>query len=190
MIRALLCSLMVAVLSFSTDATSADLSSLEIGNFNAGFQSAVKPKSVTVKNGPKQLSFALKLNALVANADGSKTENSAGMNGSFVVVQPSNLPLSSMTIELQGHIVKTAGSTATLDITIGGVLKTITWGPDDVVSKVFNIKLNEPIPNGVVPVILPVSAIALVTKNADEGAVLVSLESIKVNLGQLTLAAQ
>ncbi len=190
MIRALLCSSVCVALAFSSVAKSADLAALEIGNFSPGFESAVKPKTVTVKNNPKQLSFAMKLNSLVASADGSKTENSAGMNGSFVVQQPSNMPLSSMTIELRGHVVKTAGSTATLDITIGGVLKTITWGPDDVVSKTFNIKLNEPIAGGIVPVILPVSAIALVTKNTDEGAVLVSLESIKVNLGQLKLAAQ
>lgn len=180
-----------AALSLSVSAArSADMVSLEMGEFNIASGSIVKPKLVSVANVLKRLSFSMQLDSLVANADGAKTEASSSMEGNFVVQQPHRVLLPTMTVQLRGHIVKTMGSTASLDVTVGMALKTIKWNADEAESKAFDITITQVIPNGELPVILPVSAIALVTKEMGTGAVLISLENIDVNISQLDIAAR
>jgi hypothetical protein len=170
-------------------ANSADMMSLEVGDFNIASDSIVKPHSVSVVNGKKLLTLSMQLDSLVAHADGSKIEASSSMEGNFIVQQPHQLVLPSMTVQLHGHIVKTLGSTASLDVTIGSALKTIKWNADEATARQFNITIIEPIVNGELPVVLPVSAIALVNKNAGTGAVLISLDRIDVNIGQVKVAS-
>lgn len=174
---------------FGTVVMAADTSSLEMGDFNIKTDSVVKPESVAINSSSKKLTFSMHLDSLVANADGKKTEGSSSMEGNFVVQQPQKISLPSMTVQLRGHIIKTAGSTASLDITIGSALKTIKWNADEVMAKAFDITVTEAIPNGELPVLLPVSAIAFVNKEAGAGAVLVSLESIDVTFTPLKVAS-
>jgi hypothetical protein len=188
MIRAALISSFIALALTNIAANAADMSSLEVGDFNIASESIVKPQSVSVTSGKKQLTLSMTLDALVAHADGVKIEGSSSMEGSFIVQQPHKMSLPSMTVQLRGHIVKTMGSTASLDVTIGTALKTIKWNADEATARPFSITIVEPIPNGELPVVLPVSAIALVSKNAGTGAVLVSLDSIVVNIGAVNVA--
>jgi hypothetical protein len=188
MIRVVLSSAVIALTLFSTTAKAADLVSLEMGEFTIDSESPVKPKSISVTNGSNQLTFSMQLDTLVANADGAKTEASSSMTGNFVVMQPHKQSLPAMTIQLRGHIIKTVGSTARLDLTIGNNKKTIEWKADEVAAKTFDITLNEVVANGELPVPFPISAFAVVNKTAGAGAVLVSLESIDVNISQLKVA--
>ncbi len=188
MIRVALSSLFFVFALFGTVVSAADTSSLEMGDFNIDTDSVVKPESVAINNSSKKLTFSMHLDSLVANADGKKTEGSSSMEGNFVVQQPQKISLPTMTVQLRGHIIKTVGSTASLDITIGTALNTIKWNADEVLAKAFDITVNEAIPNGELPVLLPVSAIALVNKNAGGGAVLVSLESIDVTFTPINVA--
>jgi hypothetical protein len=190
MVRVALGWLFIVSAVFATGVNAADLSSLEMGNFNIKTDSIVKPESVAIKNNLKNLTVSMRLDSLVANADGQKTEGSSSMEGNFVVQQPQKVSLPFMTVQLRGHIVKTKGSTASLDITIGSALKTIKWNADEVAAKAFDITITEAIPNGELPVLLPVSAIALVNKEAGAGAVLVSLESIDVTFTPLNVASE
>ena len=181
-------SLIVAAL-FSVTAKAADFISLEWGDFKLDAESAVAPKSVSVVNGNGELSLAMTLDSLVANADGAKTEGSSSFSGEFLVQQPHYVNLPAVNIELKGHIIKTSGSTARLEVTIGNTTQTLTWAANEVVSAPFAKTLTTPVATGQLPAPFPIGASAFVTKQAGDGAVLVSLESIDVKIGRLRVAS-
>lgn len=128
------------------------------------------------------------LDPLVANSDGGKKEGSASVESILVVVQPGYVSLPYMIIELTGHIVKTAHTTVRLDVRIGDVNRTVSWKPEDVQAGKFKIELKAPLQEGKLPDNFPVSALAIVTKDSQEGAAMVSLEQIVVRLGKVRIA--
>jgi hypothetical protein len=180
---------LVTVALFSVTARAADFISLEWGEFKLDPESTVKPKSVSVVNGNQELSFAMALDTLVANADGSKTESSSSFSGEFLIQQPHYVTLPAINIELKGHIIKTAGSTARLEVTIGSNKETIIWSANEVLAAPFSKTITSPITAGTLPVPFPINASAYVNKDAGGGAVLVSLESIEVKIGHMRLAS-
>jgi hypothetical protein len=189
MICRLLSAAFVVVTLLGASAKSADFASLEWGEFRQDAESAVKPKSVSVVNGQEDLSVAMTLDTLVANADGAKTEDSSSFSGEFLIQQPHYVTLPAVDIELKGHIIKTAGSTARLEVTIGNTRETITWAANEVASGAFSKSITSPIAKGQLPAPFPVSAAVFVNKEAGSGAVLVSLESIDVKIGRVRLAS-
>jgi hypothetical protein len=178
----------LAVCAGAVPVLAADLAGLTWGEFRLAADSGAKPKSVDTAAGDNDLTLSMKIEKLVANADGVKTEASASMEGEFVVEQPRRITLNSMRIELTGHIVKTEGTTAQLTVNIGDIRKTLEWKADDVKSGIFNEVMNVTVPHGELPVPFPVSATATVTKPADRGAVLLTLEEIKVTVGPSKVA--
>jgi hypothetical protein len=189
MIRRLLGVGLVAVALFSVAARAADFISLEWGEFKLDPESAVKPKSVSVVNGNGELSLSMALDMLVANADGSKTEGSSSFSGEFLIQQPHYVTLPAINIELKGHIIKTAGSTARLEVTIGNTKDTISWSATEVLAAPFSKSITTPIAAGMLPAPFPINASAYVSKDAGGGAVLVSLESIEVKIGHMRVAS-
>jgi hypothetical protein len=188
MFRKSLAFVFIGVALMGSVARGADFISLEWGQFNVDSESLVKPKSVSFVNGQDKLGLSMTLDTLVANADGGKLEGSSSMTGDFVVQQPHQLSLPSMTVELRGHIIKTVGSTAHLEVTIGGSKKVVDWTADQVLSGPFTVSMNEAVPNGQLPAPFPISASIVVNKVAGDGAVLVSLENIDVTVGQVHVA--
>jgi hypothetical protein len=183
--------LAVAVIGFSlmgAASNAADFVSLEWGEFNIDSESPVKPKAVTFANGPEKLGLSMTLDTLVANADGATLEDSSSMIGDFVVQQPHHVSLPTMTVELSGHIIKTAGSTAHLEVTIGASKKIVDWTSTEVLSGPFTVTMNEAVPNGQLPAPFPISALVTVSKEAGGGAVLISLDKIDVGIGQVRVA--
>ncbi len=174
---------------FTTQAFSADLVSLEMGEFVTSSESEIAPKSVSIDSKREALHFSMKLDSLAATADGSKTEGSSTFSGNFTVMQPYNVLLPVATIELKGHIIKTAASSASLDIIVGDAKERIVWDENDVVAGPFVKTLNVVIANGVVPVVFPVSASLMVTKSTGSGAIFVSLDSIDVQIGSQRVAS-
>jgi hypothetical protein len=166
----------------------ADLSALNWGEFRVAVDSGAKPAAVATDSSGTALTLSMKLDHLSANADGAKTEASSSMEGEFVVEQPHKIALHSMRIELEGHIVKTQGSTARLTVNIGGVQKSVDWTADDVKSGTYKEMMDVAIPSGELPVPFPVTASATVSRPKDKGAVLLTLESIKVTIGQAQVA--
>ena len=128
------------------------------------------------------------LDPLVANADGTKKEGSASVEGNLIVIEPGYISLPYMVIELSGHIVKTAQTTVRLDVRIGEIERTVSWKPGDVQAGKFKIELNAPMQEGKLPTTFPVSAMAIVTKDGSEGVAMVSLEKIVVRLGKVRTA--
>jgi hypothetical protein len=187
-VRMLLSAGLVLASVFGGPAGAADLVSLDWGEFNLDAESAVKPKTVTVKTGKDQLSLSMELDSLVANADGVKTEASSSFAGQFSIQQPDYVSLPSIRFELRGLIVKTAGSTASLDVSIGSMTKTISWKEDEVLSEPFSASFSGTVPDGQLPSPLPISVLAFVKKAPGGGAVLVSLEKIDVQIGQVNVA--
>jgi hypothetical protein len=173
---------------FSTVALAADLGSLDWGDFRLAMDGGAKPKDVSAGTANNELTLSMTLDKLVANADGEKTEASASMEGEFVVGQPRTIALNSMKVELQGLIVKTPGTIAELTVKIGGMDKTFRWKADEVKSGRFMEQMTVSIPNGELPVPFPVSAIATVSRSKEAGAVLLSLDQIKVTIGQNRVA--
>jgi hypothetical protein len=164
----------------ATAAFGADISGLGWGEFRLAMDSGAKPSDVTTQIAGNEISFSMKLDSLSANADGGKTEGAASMEGEFVVEQPRRLPMHSMRIELSGHIIKTEGTTANLVVKIGGVEKMVAWKADEVKSGVYTESVSAAVPDGLLPTPFPVTASVTVVRPKDKGAVLLSLESIKV----------
>jgi hypothetical protein len=184
----LLVACVAAVLCAGGAVKAADLAGLTWGEFRLAAESTGKPKSVDTDSKGKELNLSMNLEKLVANADGAKTEASASMEGEFVVEQPHSVPLHSIRIELIGHIVKTEGTTAQLTVNIGEIQKTLDWKAADVKSGMYDEVMTAAVPNGELPAPFPVTASVTVTKPADKGAVLLSLETIKVTIGQSRVA--
>jgi hypothetical protein len=189
MIRNIFCASVVLVFGCTAQAISADLASLEMGEFVTSSDSEITPKSVSIDSKREALHFSMKLDSLAATADGSKMEGSSTFSGNFTVMQPYNVSLPVAKIELKGHIVKTAASTARLDIIVGDAKEKIIWDENEVAAGVFDKTLNVVIANGVVPVVFPVSATLLVTKSPGSGAIFISLDSIDVEIGPQRVAS-
>jgi hypothetical protein len=190
MIRVSLVSALVGLLALSPSAHCADAASLDLGEFSIAADSPTVPKSVSVQNSEKQIVFSVKLDHLIANADGGKLEDSASMTGTFPVQQPQKIQLPSMTVVLSGLIVKGLGSTAKLNIKIGDIEHLVEWKADEATSKAFEITLDQVVPNGELPVPLPLAAYVIVNTDAKAGPVLVSLETIDVKIGPVKVATQ
>jgi hypothetical protein len=139
-------------------------------------------------NGELALNWVL--DPLVANADWSKKEGSAGVEANLIVEERCYVSNPYMVIELAGHIVKTTDTTVRIDIRIAGKNHTFTWPVEDVKSGKFNVKLNGTVPEGKLPDYLPVSALAFVTNSKKGGAAMVSLEKITVRVGKVSAAAE
>ncbi len=161
----------------------ADLGGLDWGKFRLAMDSAAKPKDVATSASESELTLSMTLEKLIANADGGKTEDSASMEGEFVVGQPRTLRLNAMKVELLGHIVKTEGTSAQLTVKIGGMEKSFEWTAAEVKAGKFTEVMTVSIPSGELPVPFPVSATATVSRTKDQGAVLLTLDQIKVTIG-------
>ncbi len=189
MIRNFFCASAILAFGFTTQTYSADMVSLEMGEFVTSSDSEITPKSVSVDSHREALHFSMKLDTLSATADGSKMEGTSTFSGNFTVLQPYNVSLPIAKIQLKGHIIKTAASSARLDIVIGDAKEKIFWDENEVAAGQFDKTLNVSIANGQVPVVFPVSATLLVTKNPGSGAIFVSLDSIDVEIGPQRVAS-
>lgn len=189
MIRNLFYTSAILTCCFTAHSFSADLVSLEMGEFVTSSESEIAPKSVSIDSSRETLHFSMKLDALAATADGKKLEDSSTFSGNFTVMQPYNVSLPLAQIELKGHIVKTAASSARLDIIVGDAKENIVWDENEVAAGLFDKTLNVIIANGVVPVVFPVSATLLVSKSPGSGAIFVSLDSIDVRIGSQRVAS-
>jgi hypothetical protein len=128
---------------------------------------------------PKEMSnLSWVLGPMVANADGGKREASASATANIIVDNPGTNFGPEMMIEIEGHVVKTAQATVRLDIQIGDMKKTVVWNTNEIKAGIFKITMNEKVPPGVLPALIPVSALAFVTQTGDGHAAMVSLEKI------------
>jgi hypothetical protein len=138
-----------------------------------------KPPTPVAPRVTNNLSWVL--GPMVANADGGKRESSASATANIVVDRPGDSFGPEMVIELEGHVVKTAQATVRVDIHIGSMKKTLEWKADEIKAGIFKITFNEIIPPGVLPKLIPVSALAFVTQTGDGHAAMVSLEKIMLH---------
>lgn len=148
----------------------------------AKVQDAKAPASVVDKPTPISPKAAGNLSwvlgPMTANADGGKREASNSATANIVVDKPGTSFGPEIMIELNGHVVKTIQSTVRLDVQIGEMRKSVVWHADEIKSGIFKITINEKIAAGVLPALIPVSAIAFVTQEGEGHAAMVSLEKI------------
>jgi hypothetical protein len=148
---------------------------------------AVKVPKVSADPDGDEMNLVWVLEPLVANSDGAKLEDSASVESNLLVTDPGSVSQTKMIIELSGHVVKTARTTARIDIRIGTSNRTVFWKSSDVEAGKFKISLNQPMPAGKLPDYFPVSALAFVTKDGKNGAAMISLEKVVVRVGKVQL---
>jgi hypothetical protein len=138
----------------------------------------------------KEVDLVWVLDPLVATADGPRKEGSAGATGNLIVTEQGLVASPYMTIELSGHIVKTAGATARLDIEIAGKNHQFNWKADDIEAGTFVVELKGTLAEGSLPAYFPVSALAFATKTSKGAVAMVSLEKVRIRLGNVQYAQQ
>lgn len=164
-------------------AMAADLPSLSWGEFTRTDDGPAKAE-MSPKADRQTLDMTMKIAGFEANADGDKLEGSANFIGQFLVNQPQKVELEQVRAKVAGLIVKTAGTTARIDVTIGGVTKTIEWAAGDVKAERFEADIMGALPNGRIESPFPVSAIALVKRDAGGGSVLVTVDTITIEVSR------
>jgi hypothetical protein len=180
--------LLVALLGVS--AYAADVVRLDWGSFTVESDSPTKPKSWEVKAEHDRMSLAMTFDSLTAKADGDVKEGSASMSGHFAVHQPQSIQLTNLHIELHGRIVKTAGSTARVDVTVGTAQGSIEWQESEVVADEFARAIDVAVEGGQLPNPFTIQAVASAKKTSEKGAAIVTLETIDVDAGSAKTADQ
>jgi hypothetical protein len=175
-------SALVAITLSATAAAAADVAGLSWGQFVTGDTSEAQAPALELSTSNGKLLASIKVGDLSANADGEKTEASDTFNGQFLLTQPKRSNLETLHATIGGLIIKTAGSTARIDLAFGDIKKTVVWQDTDVKVERFETEVTAVIPGGRVPVPFPVEAILLVTKQANSGAVLLTVDTIKLEL--------
>ncbi len=164
-------------------AFAADLAGLSWGEFVFDETGGAKPPVVSVASHKGTLSADMKLDGVVANADVEKTEASAVFTGQFLATQPKRVELGSFKATVSGLIVKTAGTTARIDFSFGDIKKTVEWQDADVKSERYTTEIVAAVPGSRIPVPFPVTALLLAKKADSTGTVLITVDSIKIDVG-------
>jgi hypothetical protein len=181
------CALVVAA-GLSVSAYAADLVSLGWGEFRPSEENTVAAKAVTLAAGANELTLDIALAPLTATAEGETTEGAVSYAGDVAVAQPDYISLPQMRIELHGQVVKTEGTEARIEVSVGGVTRVVEWPVDQAVAENFVKVIDAEVPGGQLPAPFAVSANIVVKKPTAAGASLISLQQIKVKVGQQRVA--
>jgi hypothetical protein len=165
-------------------ASAADISGLSWGDYIASETSTAKASKIDASAAARSLSLTMAVEDFSASAEGEKTDAAATLSGSFLVSQPSKLQLTSLHAKVSGIIVKTQGSTARLDLAFGDTKSVIEWTEAETKSERFTREFDAIIPNGKLQSPFVITAFALVKKPGKEGAALVTLDSIDIQIGE------
>jgi hypothetical protein len=98
--------------------------------------------------------------------------------------------MSDMQIELKGRIVKTAGSTAGLDVNIGNQHQVIEWKENEEVAQPFVRTIQAAIAGGQLPNPFAIAINVYAKKTPDKGAAIITLESMEVRAGSAKVASR
>ncbi len=181
--RKFVVSAVLATTLMASGVFAADLAGLNWGQFVTSETSESQSPVVELASENGKLKARIKVGDFAANADGATTNASATFAGEFLLTQPRNTDLGSLRATIGGLIVKTSGSSARIDVAFGDVKKTIEWANAEVKSERYEHVMTATVPGGRVPVPFPVSALILTSKPADSGAVLLTVDSIEIELG-------
>jgi hypothetical protein len=168
---------------------SADVSALEIGDFTPHTDGLFTTASAVTSLGKSETNLAMKIDAFEVKAEGDVNESTSSFSGHFEVSQPARLPIRKVEVEISGLIIKSAGSTAMINVNFGGTTKTITWGEADTLAQAYKETITIELPDGRLPAPFPVEAIATVKKAPNGSSVLVTLKEINVRMGELSTAS-
>jgi hypothetical protein len=182
-IRVLAVGVMAVCLGLGPVAQAADLPLLQTSEFNAD-----QDGPAVASTSDASIDLSLVFDAFSANADGPKMEGSSSVIRELKVDKPESVSVPEMRVTMTVFMVKTAPSVARIDLNIADVTRSFVWGRDEVKSGRFEVSFTETIPGGRVPRKIPVSAFALVTKEAPTSVVMVQVESIKLSIGRSRIA--
>jgi hypothetical protein len=160
----------------------ADLVKLEWGPFVVESDSSGKRKSWSAAPAPDGMTLSFLFDGLVAQPK-SAGEALANLSGYFDIDQPASIKTDIMKVDLRGHISKTRGSSARLDVAVGPLRKTFDWPRDMEKSEDFTVSLETPIAGGMLPDPFPIAAVAQARADTAQDNVLVTLDSIDLSVG-------
>jgi hypothetical protein len=152
------------------------------GEFLLSQDNSVEAKSMAVRGGPANVELALELGDFQITADNEKTEGTSSFVGQLIVLKPANVPLPSLSITLEGHLVKTLGSDVRIDLTVGDFRKTFNWSADQTHNGVFREAISATPRDRHMKDPLPVSIVAWVTRPKTAGATLLTVDKLSVNV--------
>lgn len=175
---------------FGVAVQSADVVSLDWGKLTVESDSSTKPKSWNADARSNSMSLSMTFDSLIAKADGKINEASSDFSGYFTVQQPRSAAMSNLHIDLKGNIVKTAGSTASLDVKIGSEHQLIEWQDGEEAAGPFVRTIKAAIAGGQLPNPFTISITANAKKQPDKGAAVISLEAIEIRAGSAKLASR
>ena len=115
-------------------AQAADFVNLDWGDFKLSFESSTKPKSVETVSNNGEMGLSIALENFSAGADGAKMEDSASLEGEFIVEQPATVKLPVMSLQLRGTLIKTPGTTAEMIVEIGNAQQKVSWSEAETVA--------------------------------------------------------
>lgn len=138
-------------------------------------------QEITSSSSDDGLSLSITFSALEAKADGGTSEAKSIVAGHFDVTQPKLDTFNMAKVNIEGHIIKSTGSTARLVLKVGGGEQVIEWAEGTVASEKFSRSISFAMPaGGSIPNPFPVSIEAEARKIGYADAVYVSVSGVTI----------
>jgi hypothetical protein len=169
----------------------ADIARLEWGAFVVEDDSSGGYQEVKTSVSDDGRAILLKFASLEAKADGSTLEGRSAVSGRYEVFQPVADPFTSCSVEVEGHVIKSAGSVARLVLTIGGQEQVIEWPAGQALSEKFRKTVDVAMPaGGRLPNPFVVGVEAYARKDGAADASYVSVDTIRVTAQHPQIASR
>ncbi len=162
-------------------AFAADVGRVEWGDLVVESDSSNGFQEITSSSSDDGLSLSITFSALEAKADGGTSEAKSIVAGHFDVTQPKLDTFNMAKVNIEGHIIKSTGSTARLVLKVGGGEQVIEWAEGTVASEKFSRSISFAMPaGGSIPNPFPVSIEAEARKIGYADAVYVSVSGVTI----------
>ncbi len=162
-------------------AIAADIARLEWGSFIV--EDDTSDGWATYKYVPSDdgRSITMTFAPLEAKADGATAEAKSRLVGHFNVVQPKIDSFTNYFVLIEGHVIKSGGSSTRLVLNIGSTEKTIEWAAGQAASEKFSRKIDFALPaEGRLPAPFTVSIEAYARKDGPADAAYVSVDTLTI----------
>ena len=177
--------------SMTAIANAADLARLEWGGFVVDNDSSSGTQDWKAAASDDGHAVTMTFSALEAKADGATPEGKADFSGFFDISQPATDNFGKFHIDLTGYIIKSPSATARLTLKIGNAEKTIEWTDATALSEKFTKSFDIIVPGGGrLPDPFPVSAEAIASKTATGDSVFLSLNTLRIEAANPSVAAK
>lgn len=159
----------------------ADIARLEWGNFIVDDDTSDGWATYKYLASDDGRSITMTFAPLEAKADGATAEAKSRLVGHYDVIQPKVDSFTSYIVMVEGHVIKSGGSSTRLVLNIGSTEKMIEWPTGQAVSEKFSRKIDFALPGeGQLPAPFTVSIEAYAHKDGPSDAAYVSVDTLSI----------